>query len=73
MLIHLLFLFRREKRSRSKGSVIARKSLEAMAAARKSSVTDDNNKRVSKKRSYEERNIDDYVPSAPAVENDVAW
>ena len=52
---------------------MARKSLEAMAAARKSSVTDDNNQRVSKKRSYEERNIDDYVPSAPAVENDVAW
>jgi len=66
-------LNRREKRSRSKGSVIARKSLEAMAAARKSSVTDDNNKRVSKKRSYEERNIDDYVPSAPAVVDDVAW
>ena len=62
----------RSRRSRSKGGVHARKSLEAMAARKSGAgVIETNNK----KRSYEERNIDDYLPTAPAQDDDavVAW
>ena len=62
----------RSRRSRSKGGVHARKSLEAMAARKSGAgVIETNNK----KRTYEERNIDDYLPSAPAQDDDavVAW
>ena len=64
----------KNRRSRSKGGVLNRKSLEAMAAARKSGVIEEENNK--KRPYYEERNIDDYVPSAPAASDDdaaVAW
>ena len=64
----------KNRRSRSKGGVLNRKSLEAMAAARKSGVMEENN---TKRPYFEERNIDEYVASAPAAEDDddavVAW
>ena len=68
-------VIRRERRSRSKGGAHARKSLEAVAARKSgvgAGVLEEQNNR--KRSHYEERNIDDYVPSAPVEEAAaVAW
>jgi len=68
-------VIRRERRSRSKGGAHARKSLEAVAARKSgvgAGVLEEQNNR--KRSHYEERNIDDYVPSAPVEEDAaVAW
>ena len=59
------------KRSRSRGGLQTRKSLEAMAA-RKSGAGLLEEKKARKK--YEERNVDEFVPSAPAQDDAVvAW
>lgn len=63
------------RKSRSKGGANARKSLEAMAARKSGAgVLEEVNSNKRKSR-FEERNIDDYVPSAPIEEDDaiVAW
>ena len=63
------------RKSRSKGGANARKSLEAMAARKSGAgVLEEVNSNKRKSR-FEERNIDDFVPSAPIEEDDaiVAW
>jgi len=65
----------RQTRSRSHG---ARKSLEAIAAKRQGAVVSELQQRIVKRTRYEERNIDEYLPSAPALPSDsddavMAW
>ena len=63
------------RRSRSKGGAHARKSLEALAARKSGAGILEEQNRNKRKSHFEERNIDDYVPSAPIEEDDaiVAW
>jgi Rac GTPase-activating protein 1 len=60
---------RQEKRSRSSGQHVPRKSLEAMAKAKRSGETGN---AVAERNNYNERNIDDYIPTAPPAD-DVEW
>jgi len=63
------------RRSRSKGGAHARKSLEALAARKSGAGILEEQNRNKRKSHFEERNIDDYMPSAPVEEDDaiVAW
>ena len=62
------------KRSRSRGGVQTRKSLEAMAARKSGAGLIDEKKAKKRSLKYDERNIDDFVPSAPAQDDAVmAW
>ena len=63
------------RRSRSKGGAHARKSLEAMAARKSGAGILEEPNRNKRKSHFEERNVDDYMPSAPVEEDDaiVAW
>lgn len=63
------------RRSRSKGGAHARKSLEAIAARKSGAGVLEEPNRNKRKSHFEERNIDDYMPSAPVEEDDaiVAW
>ena len=62
------------KRSRSRGGVQTRKSLEAMAARKSGAGLIEEKKAKKRSLKYDERNIDDFVPSAPAQDDAViAW
>ena len=63
------------RRSRSKGGAAARKSLEAMAARKSGAGILEEQNRNKRKSHFEERNVDDYIPSAPVEEDDaiIAW
>jgi len=67
---------RREKRSRSSGRELNRKSLEALAAKRSMGGGAAGLGEVLRNTHYQERNIDDYIPSAPAMSTEdavLAW
>ena len=71
-----LQVIRREKRSRSSGRELNRKSLEALAARRSAGVGAAGLGEILRNTQYQERNIDDYIPSAPAISTEdavLAW
>ena len=62
------------KRSRSRGGIQTRKSLEAMAARKSGAGMLEENKNKKRSLRYDERNIDEFLPSAPAQDDAViAW
>ena len=62
------------KRSRSRGGLQTRQSLEAMAARKSGAGLIEEKKAKKRSLKYDERNIDDFVPSAPAQDDAViAW
>jgi len=72
-------VIRREKRSRSSGRELNRKSLEALAARRSAGTPGGgvaNLGNMLRNNMYQERNIDDFIPTAPAISTEdavMAW
>eukprot|EP00092_Neocalanus_flemingeri_P040430 GFUD01044031.1.p1 GENE.GFUD01044031.1~~GFUD01044031.1.p1 ORF type:complete len:697 (-),score=180.39 GFUD01044031.1:226-2316(-) len=69
-------VMRMEKRSRSSGRELNRKSLEALAARRSAGAGAAGLGDLHRNNQYQERNIDDYIPSAPAMSTEdavLAW